>query len=271
MIHYTIQQKDKDEVLSKFIKYCKIDSQSKFGISTTPSTQKQFDMAKMLASELEEIGISAVVSDSCYVYAKIPGNSPSEKTIGFITHMDVSPESPSSNIQPIVHKTITGEPLTLPSGIIIPKDDLTPYVGQDIVTSDGTTLLGADDKSAVAAVMQLICILQEQGPKIPHGDILICFTPDEEVSHGASGLDLKQFHPDGAYTIDGGGFGEITSETFNAAQFVLSVKGYPVHLGKAYNNLVNAVDAAAHFVSLLPEVCFKNNTFSNINIYNFLL
>lgn len=251
---YQLQEKDIEDTVNSFIKYAKIDTQSKTDVPSTPSTQKQFDLAKILVSDLEALGLKPKLSDKCYVYCVIPGNSPASKTIGFMCHMDIAPDAPSENIKPILHKNISGDSITLPSGTVIPSEDLTAFKGQDIITSDGTTLLGADDKSGIAAVMQLATILVREGNKIPHGDIKLCFSPDEEVGHGTLSLDLTEFKPDIAYTIDGERKGEINVETFNAIRFDLKIEGKNVHPGYGYHKMINAGGIATEFVARLPQV-----------------
>ncbi|KAH7827965.1 putative peptidase T [Monocercomonoides exilis] len=248
-----LTEQDIKELVDRFIRYCKIDSQSAHDVEKVPTTEKQFEMAKLLVKELSELGLEAKLSDKCSVCAIIPGNAKASKTIGLNSHVDVSPDAPSQNIQPMIHHKISGKDLRLPSGTVIPGADLSFYEGQDIITSDGSTLLGADDKAGVASIMQFVTIIQRAGTAIPHGDIYILFTSDEEVGKGADSADMNVFKPDVAFTVDGGRIGEYECETFSAYGCTLRVTGVDIHPGSAYQVMVNAAKVASEFTTLLPQ------------------
>lgn len=245
----------KPEVLDRFLRYVRIDTQSKDGVESIPSTEKQFDLAKLLVKELRAMGLDdATVDEHCYVTATVPPNTPSDKVIGLIAHMDTSPEAPGKDVEPRIVKDYGGGDLVLPGDPkqIIPEEQLIGYVGEDMVTSDGTTLLGADDKCGVAEIMTAVSRMCEE-PTIKHGTVKIAFTPDEEVGRGVDHFDVKGFGADVAYTLDGGEIGEIEDENFNAYEANLRIKGYNVHPGYAYGKMVNAIRAAGDFISMLPK------------------
>lgn len=245
-----------EEVLSRFLRYVRVDTPSDENNSdVTPSTACQFDLANMLAAELDSLGIAARVTEHAYVYAEIPANCESAKAaIGFIAHLDVVNETKGYGVQPQVHKNYQGGDVLLPNGDRIREADfpfLKNYVGQDIVTSDGTTILGSDDKAGVAEIMTLAEYLVTH-PEVKHGKIGIAFTPDEEIGHGASLFDVKAFGCDFAYTVDGEEIGEISYETFNGAAFTINIKGINIHPGQAKGKMLNALLVANELVSLFP-------------------
>ncbi|KAK2955747.1 putative Peptidase T [Blattamonas nauphoetae] len=246
-------ESDKSEIVDRFIRYCRIDTQSDGSVEKCPSTEKQFDIAKLLASELEQLGIKAEIDTHCFVYATLEGNAPSEAALGLLAHMDVSPDAPSSNISPTIRKNITGEDIVLCDDIVIAGSQLEFYKGQDIITTDGKTLLGADDKAGIAAIMQALTVLVREGDKIKHPTLKICFTPDEEIGAGISHIDLTKFNPKYAYTIDAGRVGEIECETFNAMACTVKFVGVEVHPGSAFDILVSAIRLASEFVEQLPK------------------
>ncbi len=243
------------EVLERFIRYAKIDTQSKGEQEDIPSTRKQFDLANLLVRELLEMGLEdASVDEHCYVTATVPGNCPTEKVVGFVAHMDTSPEAPGKDVKPRVIRGYAGGDIELPGapGESIPESQLAQYIGEDIVTSDGTTLLGADDKCGVAEIMTAVDVMMRD-PSIRHGEIKIGFTPDEEVGRGVDMFDVKAFGADVAYTMDGGEIGEIEDENFNAFEANLHIKGYNVHPGYAHNKMINALRAAGDYIAMLPK------------------
>ena len=252
----------KDDLIERFIRYVKIDTQSQEDVEQIPSTKKQFDLANILVKELKELGLEdANVDSHSYVMATLPGNlSPVENDkipkIGFIAHLDTSPEAPGENVNPIIHKNYDGKDLKLPKNNIILKPEENPHlkdcIGGEIITSDGSTLLGADDKAGIAEILSSLVYLKKN-PDIKHGDIKIAFTPDEEVGRGADLFDVKKFNADLAYTLDGSIMGEIENETFNAYSANISVKGFNVHPGDAKDKMVNSMRIAAHLISQLPE------------------
>ena len=253
------------DVLERFLRYVKVDTQSDEAMAERedvfPSTEKQKDLGRMLTKELEEMGASDVYFDekNCYVYAKIPATDPNSKTVvGFISHMDTSPAVSGKDVKPQIIENYDGEDIFLGENedgkwILSPKDfpDLTTLKGKDIITTDGSTLLGADDKAGVAEIMTMADYLLRH-PEIQHGTIAIGFTPDEEVGCGVDHFDLERFGADIAYTVDGGPLGGIEYECFNAAGATVIIKGRSVHPGDAKGKMVNAILLAAEFAGRFP-------------------
>ena len=248
-----------EDVLDRFLRYVKIDTQSEEN-GQHPSTDKQFDLARLLAEELRAMGASEVSLDEeyCYVYAAIPSNLPAGKaapTVGFMAHMDTSNAVSGAGVKPRIIR-FTGEDVDLGGDgkyILSLRDFpmMQAVIGDDLVVTDGSTLLGADDKAGVAEIMTMAETLLTR-PAIPHGKILICFTPDEEVGGGTAKIDLKRFAADFAYTVDGGPLGGMEYENFNAASAKLTVHGRSIHPGSAKNTMRNALLIAMEFQSLLP-------------------
>ena len=250
---------EKIDVIEKFLRYVKVDTQSDDTTGTSPSTMKQHDLAKMLKAELEAIGASDVYYDEehCYVYAAIPGNSGNADSpaIGFISHMDTSDEVSGKDVNPRIVEKYDGEDIALNADVVLsPKDfpELKNHVGEDLIVTDGNTLLGADDKAGIAEIMTMAETLLKN-PDIKHGDIKIAFTPDEEIGEGTAHFDIPRFGAKYAYTVDGGKLGEMEYENFNAAEGVIKVKGRSVHPGDAKGKMVNASLICYEFDSLLPE------------------
>ena len=254
-----------NSVTEKFLRYVKIDTQSWEPSETFPSTLKQKDLARLLAGELMQMGASDVVFDEeyCYVYASIPSNLSVEEeagkkvpVIGFIAHMDTSMAVSGKDVKPRIIENYQGGDIVLneKEGIVMEaaeNPELAGYIGQDLIVTDGTTLLGADDKAGVAEIMALAEYLLAH-PEVKHGTIRIGFTPDEEVGQGVEHFDVEGFGADFAYTVDGGAIGELEYENFNAAGAVLHVNGRSVHPGSARNKMLNAILLAQEFQSLLP-------------------
>jgi tripeptide aminopeptidase len=257
-----------ENVLDRFLRYVKIDTQSKEDVETVPSTKKQLDLANLLAAELKQLGAENVrVSEFGIVYARIPGNLPdNSKTpvIGFIAHMDTSPEVSGANVKPVIHKNYQGGDIVLPGDttqvITVAKNpDLKELIGDDIITADGTTLLGSDDKAGCAAIMTMIDLLK-QNPQIKHGTIAIAFTPDEEVGVGIDKFDVEGFGARYAYTVDGGELGEISNETWSARTATVTFQGKNTHPGSAKGIMINSVFAMADFISRLPKDMLPETT-----------
>ena len=251
---------DTTNVIEKFLKYVKIDTQSGEESATTPSTMKQHDLAKVLVEELEAMGAEEITYDKehCYVYATIPATQGYEdaSVLGFISHMDTSPAVTDTNVKPRIVEAYDGKDIVLneQENIVMRVADfpeLVKYVGKDLIVTDGTTLLGADDKAGVAEIMTMAEYLLTN-TEVKHGKIRIGFTPDEEVGRGADYFDVKLFGADFAYTVDGGQLGELEYENFNAAGAKLHVKGRSVHPGSAKGKMKNAILIAQEFQSLLP-------------------
>jgi len=243
-------------VLERFLRYVRIDTQSEEGASTYPSTAKQLDLSRTLTAELQEIGLADVeLNEFGYVLATLPG-TPGAPVIGLIAHVDTTPESPGAGVSPIVHEDYAGGSIVLPgdpSQVIDPTEEpaLAVRVGHDIVTSDGTTLLVADDKAGVAEIMAAVAYLH--GTSEPRATVRVAFTVDEEVGRGADHFDIEAFGAEAAYTLDGSGVGELEIETFSARQVVVTIRGRGAHPGTAKGKLVNAVKLAADFVASLPR------------------
>ncbi len=248
------------DIVERFFRYVRIDTQSDEESETRPSTAKQRDLAKLLFTELNEMGAEDVELDwdSCYVYAKIPATDggAQTKTLGFIAHMDTSPEVTDENVNPKIIENYDGEDIELNEelGVVMEVDkfpELKNYVGKTLVVTDGTTLLGADDKAGIAEIMTMADVLLKN-PEIKHGPIAIAFTPDEEIGAGTENFSLEKFGADYAYTVDGGALGELEYETFNAASAAVEISGISVHTGDAKDKMVNAARLAAEFDSMLP-------------------
>lgn len=248
------------KTIENFLRYAKIDTQSNEETGTTPSTMKQHDLAKVLVAELEKIGAKEITYDKehCYVYATIPASKGCENApvLGFIAHMDTSPAVTDTNVKPRIVENYDGQDIVLNTqeNIVMKVADfpeLSKYVGQDLIVTDGTTLLGADDKAGIAEIMAMAEQLLTH-PEINHGKIRIGFTPDEEIGCGADYFNVELFGADYAYTVDGGMLGELEYENFNATGAKLHVYGRSVHPGSAKGKMKNAILIAQEFQSLLP-------------------
>jgi tripeptide aminopeptidase len=259
-----------ESVVDRFLRYVRIDTQSKEGESTTPSTEKQWTLARLLADELRELGARDVrMSDYCMVYATIPGNVPNDSAakvpvIGFLAHVDTSPALSGTNVQPIIHRNYRGGDIALPgdpSAVITVAQNplLETLIGDDIITTDGTTLLGSDDKAGVAAIMTLVDLLGKN-PQIVHGTIKVGFTADEEIGLGIDKFDVGAFGAKFAYTIDGGELGEISDETWSARLATITFHGRNTHPGTAKGVMINSIRALADFVSHLPADMLPETT-----------
>ena len=258
-----MKRKSQNEtVIDRFLRYVKVDTQSSENSNTSPSTMKQHDLAVMLAKELTEIGAQDVFYDKehCYIYATIPSTltEKSKKTpvIGFIAHMDTSDAVSGKDVKPRIVENYDGKdiPLNQKENIVLSPSafpELLNHKGENLIVTDGTTLLGADDKAGVSEIMTMAAELL-QHPEIKHGELRICFTPDEEVGEGTRYFDLERFHADFAYTVDGGKLGELEYENFNAAEAELIIHGRSVHPGDAKGKMLNATLIAYEFQSMLP-------------------
>ncbi len=247
-------------VLDRFLRYVKIDTQSDpENENEFPSTEKQWDLARLLVKELEEIGLEDIsIDENAYVMATLPANTDAKiPSIGFIAHMDTSPDFSGTHVKPQIHENYDGKDVVLnkEENIIMTTDyfeDLLLYKGQTLITTDGTTLLGADDKAGIAEIMTAVAYLK-QHPEIKHGTIRVGFTPDEEVGKGAQKFDVQKFNADWAYTMDGSQVGELEYENFNAAGAKVVITGKIVHPGYAKGKMVNSMSIAADFIKALPE------------------
>ena len=246
------------DITERFLSYVAFDTQSSEESTTTPSTHKQFDLATHLVDELKALGLTEVeMDDMGYVYATLPANTDEDiPTIGFIAHMDTSPDASGADIKPRIVRAYDGKDLVLDaeSGIVTDVKtfpELLDHVGEDIIVTDGHTLLGADDKAGIAEIVSAMEYLLEH-PEIKHGKVRVGFNPDEEIGLGAHHFDVRKFGCDWAYTMDGGELGEIEFENFNAAGAKIEINGVSVHPGYAKGKMVNAALVAADFVHRMP-------------------
>ena len=248
---------DFKEILKKrFLRYISIDTQSSEESETTPSTAKQFDLAKVVKSEMEALGLKDVsLDDKCYLMGTLPSNTDKKiPVIGFLSHFDTSPDMSGANVKPQIVENYNGGDILLNKELTLSPalfPELKEHIGHTLITTDGTTLLGADDKAGIAEIMTAVEYLV-QHPEIKHGTIKIGFTPDEEIGRGVDFFDVKKFSADFAYTMDGGGSGELEYENFNAAKLVVKVQGRNVHPGYAKDKMINAMLVAIEFNEMLP-------------------
>ncbi|WP_179376996.1 peptidase T [Winogradskyella wichelsiae] len=247
-------------IIDRFIGYVTIDTESDPNSETTPSTTKQWDLANKLVEELKEIGLSDVtIDENAYIMATLPSNVNSKvPTIGFVSHFDTSPDFTGANVKPQIIENYDGKDIVLNAeqNIILSPDyfeDLLMYKGQTLITTDGTTLLGADDKAGITEIVTAMEYLINH-PEIKHGTIKVGFTPDEEIGRGAHKFDVEKFGADWAYTMDGSQVGELEYENFNAAGAVITVKGKIVHPGYAKGKMINSMYYASEFINVLPRL-----------------
>ncbi|WP_163971499.1 peptidase T [Oceanobacillus halotolerans] len=249
----------KQEIIERFTKYVKVDTQSDGTSDTTPSTPGQFELANLLVEELKSIGMKDVsVDEHAYVMATLPANTDKDvPTIGFMAHLDTATDFTGKNVNPQVVENFDGNDLTLNDklNVVLRANDfpeLPTYKGHTLITTDGTTLLGADNKAGIAEIMTAMAYLINH-PEIKHGTIRVAFTPDEEIGRGPHKFDVNRFNATYAYTVDGGPLGELQYESFNAAAARIIFKGNSVHPGTAKNKMVNAGKMAAEFIEKLPK------------------
>ena len=245
-------------VVDRFLQYVKFDTQSDEYTNLTPSTPGQMTFAKHLQQELQEMGLSDItLDDNGYLMATLPGNTPGAPTVGFIAHLDTSPDMSGHHVSPRIVQNYPGGDIVLNSELGIslrPSDfpELNKYVGQDIIVTDGNTLLGADDKAGIAEIITAVDYLMRH-PEIKRGDIRIAFNPDEEIGQGAHKFDVERFAADWAYTMDGGELGELEFENFNAAVARVTFNGRNVHPGYAKHKMINSMRIANQFAIMLPR------------------
>ncbi len=248
-----------ENLIKRFVKYAKVHTTSNEDSETVPSTEIQKNLGKILVEDLKEIGLSdAYMDDKGYVYATLKSNTDKKlKKIGFIAHMDTSPAASGENVNPQIHRNYDGGDIVVnkEKNIVLSPNEfsiLSEKVGKTIITSDGTTLLGADDKAGITEIIEALKYIIEN-PQIEHSDIKVCFTPDEEVGRGADFFDVEGFNTDFAYTVDGGEIGELEYENFNASSVDIKIIGKSVHPGSAYNVMINAASVATEFNSMVPQ------------------
>ena len=254
----------------RFLRYVAIDTGSSEESGLHPSTEKQWELAKLLESELREMGAANVrLSDTCYVYAEIPANTDNQPVIGLIAHMDTAPAVATG---PVKAKAIRyeGGDIALDSGVVMQVSEyesLKRHIGHELIVTDGTTLLGGDNKAGIAEIMEIAKRLIDH-PEIPHGKVCIGFTPDEEIGEGADHFDVEGFGADFAYTVDGGMLGEVECETFNAAAARIVVHGFNIHPGAAKNKMRNAAKIAMQFAGMLPAAEAPEHTEGREGFYH---
>ena len=263
-------------IVERFLKYVSFDTQSAEDSETTPSTEKQWVLARYLKEELEGIGLTEVeIDEHAYVYATLPANTDKPlPTVGFIAHMDTSPDCSGKDVKPRIVKDYDGGDIVLDetAGIVTsPKKfpELLDHVGEDIIVTDGHTLLGADDKAGIAEIVEAMAYLIAH-PEIKHGRIRVGFNPDEEIGLGAHRFNVEKFGCDFAYTMDGGELGELEFENFNAASAKVEVTGVSVHPGYAKNKMVNAARVATEYASLMPAAETPERTAEYEGFYHLL-
>lgn len=245
-----------ERVIERFLHYVKFDTQSLDGAESVPSTEKQFMLAEALVKEMKEMGIENVRMDEhAYVYGEIPANMDGAMTLGFIAHMDTSDAASGFEVKPRIIENYQGGAIQLNEDITIDpvvSKELNDYIGQDLIVTDGTTLLGSDDKAGIAEILTMTERLLADD-SIKHGKICIAFTPDEEVGRGTDFFDVEGFGADFAYTVDGGHIGELEYENFNGALAVANIKGMDIHPGSAKDVMKNAIRIAMEFDQMLPQ------------------
>ncbi len=248
-----------DMLLDRFLRYVAIGTASDDKSQDCPSTPGQLILANTLAEELMNMGLTdAAVDENGYVTASIPSNTEADlPVIGLIAHLDTSPEMPGNNVKPIITQNYSGNDIILDeeNGIVLSPGnfpELANYIGQTIITTDGSTLLGADNKAGIAEIMTAAWLLTSEKER-KHGTVKICFTPDEEIGRGANRFNVKKFGADFAYTVDGGPLGSLEYETFNAATATITIQGRSIHPGSAKNQMVNSISIAQEFCRLLPS------------------
>jgi tripeptide aminopeptidase len=251
-------------VAEKFMRYVRVNTESCDEAETTPSTSAQWDLAHMLAGELSALGLQDVeVDEHCFVMGRLPSNlSKPAPAVGFIAHLDTVPGIPGEGVKPMVHRGYQGDDIEVGHGVVLsPKESpaLANAIGCDIITSDGSTLLGTDDKAGIADIMQALVELISN-PDIPRPDVWVAFTPDEEIGKGIAKFPYDKFGAKYAYTLDGGPLGELSEETFNAVNGVVTIEGVSSHTGTARGKMVNALHIAAELISLIPAGCRPETT-----------
>ncbi|MBO1363496.1 peptidase T [Prevotella sp. A2931] len=262
------------DLTERFINYTKFDTQSSEDSESVPSTAKQLEFAKYLTKELQDEGLSDVeMNEMGYIYATLKSNTKKKTpTIGFISHYDTSPDASGKDVKARIIRNYDGKDIVLSDGIVSSVEkfpELKEHVGEDLIVTDGTTLLGADDKAGIAEIVQAMCYLRDHD-EIKHGDIRVGFNPDEEIGMGAHHFDVEKFGCDWAYTIDGGDEGDLEYENFNAAGAKIHIRGVSVHTGYAKDKMVNANRLACEFNAMIPETDIPEATEGYEGFYHLL-
>ena len=257
----------------RLLRYARVYTTSDPHSGTHPSSQRQFDLARMLVDEMKELGIEdAAVDEHCYVYGTIPAapGYENQPALGLIAHMDTVSDASGENVSPVIHENYDGQDVVLPGTGAVMKVSTFPFLaslkGETLITSDGTTLLGADDKSGIAEILTAAETVLQQN--LPHGKLCIGFTPDEEIGEGADLFDLARFGAEFAYTVDGGDVGGIEYENFNAASATVTIRGLSVHTGSAKNTMINASNVAMEFHMALPLMARPETTEGRQGFYH---
>ncbi len=257
----------------RLLRYARVYTTSDPHSGTHPSSQRQFDLARMLVDEMKELGIEdAAVDEHCYVYGTIPAapGYENQPALGLIAHMDTVSDASGENVNPVIHENYDGQDVVLPGTGAVMKVSTFPFLaslkGETLITSDGTTLLGADDKSGIAEILTAAETVLQQN--LPHGKLCIGFTPDEEIGEGADLFDLARFGAEFAYTVDGGDVGGIEYENFNAASATVTIRGLSVHTGSAKNTMINASNVAMEFHMALPLMARPETTEGRQGFYH---
>ena len=253
-------------MLDRFLRYVRVDTQAAYRVPERPSTEKQLELSRLLVQELRDLGLDAELTTGAAVFSGLSGTN-GAPVVGLIAHVDTTPDVSGADVSPIVHEAWDGAPIALPGDsrqVLDPKQlpELAARVGHDIVTSDGTTLLGADDKAGIAEIMAAVSYLARH-PERTRAPLRVAFTVDEEVGRGAEDFDLEAFGADVAYTLDGSSLGELETETFSATSIRVTIRGLSVHPGTAKGKLVNAVKLAAELVASLPADRLSPETTEN--------
>lgn len=246
-------------VTDRFLRYVKFDTQSDDETNMTPSTPGQMEFVKYLRQELEEMGLSEIsLDDNGYLMASLPANTDKDvPVVGFIAHLDTAPDMSGKHVRPRIVRNYDGKDIVLNEEqqiLLSPAEfpEMLNYIGQDLIVTDGTTLLGADDKAGIAEIISAVAWLQAH-PEVKHGKIRIAFNPDEEIGKGAHKFDVERFGAEFAYTMDGGAVGELEYENFNAAGAKVTIKGRNVHPGTAKHKMINSIRVANQFIAMLPR------------------
>ena len=257
----------------RLLNYVRVHTTSDENSGTHPSAEREFDLARQLVEEMKALGMEdAHVDEHCYVYGTLPATPGCEDkhALGLIAHMDTADDASGENVQPVVWKNYNGGDVTLPATGMVMKPSVFPFLtsmkGETLITSDGTTLLGADDKAGIAEILTAVETIQEKG--LPHGKLCIAFTPDEEIGEGAELFDIPGFGADFAYTVDGGDAGSIEYENFNAASATVTIRGFSVHPGTAKDTMINASNVAMEFHGALPVTARPETTEDRQGFYH---